>query len=138
MGKPANDDVPMFEASRGLRRDAHPSRSFVSATRLYDALQRRFGCMPTGEGGAACTHWLTPNGKPFTVEDPVIDPACASVMTADGKRLLYYSYQYANALLRRVNALCQMDQMEMSMRFDESDLRAILKPSSVTPPGGDD
>jgi hypothetical protein len=134
MGKPANDDVPMFEPSRGLRRDAHPSRSFVSATRLYDALQRRFGCMPTGEGGAACTHWLTPNGKPFTVEDPVIDPACASVMTAGGKRLLYYSYQYANALLRRVNALCQMDHAaSMALRFEESDLRAILKPSSTNP-----
>ncbi|HEX9461187.1 MAG TPA: hypothetical protein VGB82_01185 [Alphaproteobacteria bacterium] len=131
MGKPANDDVPMFDARRGLRRDAHPSRSFVSATRVYDALQRRFGCMPTGEGGTACTHWRTPDGKPFTVEDPVFDPACAPVHSVTGRRSLFYSYQYANTLLRRVHALCQPEPVPL--RLDESDLRAILKPQSTAP-----
>lgn len=126
MAKPANDDVPIFDLRRGLRRDAHPTRSFVSAARVYDALHRRFGCEPTGNGGANCTFWLTPNGKRFTVEDPIIDPACASVQHADGKRTLFYSYQYANSLLRRVNELCQPPLVPAAP--EQSDLRASLKP----------
>jgi hypothetical protein len=129
--KPANDDIPMFDARRGLRRDAHPSRSFVSATRVYDALQRRFGCAPTGDGGTACTFWQTPTGRSFTVEDPIYDPACAPVLRANGKRALFYSYQYANALLRRVNELCRTAPAPR-MVLDESDLRLTARPPAAS------
>ena len=127
--KPANDDVPVFHPARGLRHDAHPSRTFVSAARVYNALQRRFGCEPTGGGGAACTYWRTPNGKIFKVEDPVIDPACAPVLHANGRRALFYSYEYANGLLRWVSDLCQTTPVPL--RADESDLRLMLKPRPV-------
>lgn len=101
----ANDDVPLFDSDRGLRHTGHPTRSFVSAERVYNALRQRFGCMPTGGGGAAWTYWQTMRGRIFRVEDPIFDPACAPVLRADGKRSLFYSYEYANALLRRVNEL---------------------------------
>lgn len=126
MVKPANDDIPVFHPGRGLRHDAHPSRTFVSAARVYNALRRRFGCEATGEGGAACTFWRTPNGKTFKVEDPVVDPACAPVLHANGRRALFYSYEYANGLLRWVSELCQTDPVPL--RLDESDLRLMLTP----------
>ena len=127
--KPANDDVPVFHPERGLRHEAHPSRTFVSAARVYNALQRRFACEPTGSGGAASTYWRTPNGRLFKVEDPVTDPACAPVMSADGRRALYYSYEYANGLLRWVDELCRTEPMPL--RVDERDLRLILKTRPV-------
>jgi len=127
MPKPANDDIPMFDARRGLRRDAHPSRTFVSARRLFDALQRRFGCFPTGIGGTASTFWQTPTGRMFAVHDPVGDPSCAPVMRGDGRRTLYYSYEYANALLRWVNEICQPDQAP-PVRAEESDRLLIARP----------
>ena len=126
MAKPANDDVPMFHPHGGLRHEGHPSRTFVSAARVYSALHRRFGCAPTGDAGAACTYWRTPNGKLFKVEDPVVDPSCASVLHADGRSALFYSYEYANGLLRWVSELCQ--EPPVPLRADESDLRVIMKP----------
>lgn len=126
MVKPANDDVPVFHPRRGLRHDAHPSRTFVSAARVHNALCRRFGCEPTGDGGAASTYWRTPNGTIFKVEDPVVDPACAPVMHTNGRRALFYSYEYANGLLRWVNELCRAPAMPPEA--DESDLRLMRKP----------
>ncbi len=133
MRRPANDDIPMFDARRGLRRDAHPSRTFVSATRLFDALQRRFGCFPTGIGGTASTYWQTPTGRVFAVDDPVGDPACAPVLRGNGKRSLYYSYEYANALLRWVDQLCKQDtELKPRPVVDERDLRLISKPARLS------
>jgi len=131
MAAPANDDIPMFHPERGLRHDGHPSRTFVSAARVYNALQRRFGCAATGEAGAACTYWRTPNGKMFKLEDPVVDPACASVMHINGRRDLFYSYEYANGLLRWVSQLCQSPPVPF--RADESDLRLMLRPRPAGP-----
>ena len=131
MVTPANDDIPMFHPHRGLRHDGHPSRTFVSAARVHNALQRRFGCAATGDGGAACTYWRTPNGKLFKVEDPVVDPACAPVMHANGRRDLFYSYEYANGLLRWVSELCQTPAVPL--RADESDLRLMLRPRPSRP-----
>lgn len=126
MRKPANDDVPMFHPRRGLRHDGHPSRTFVSAARVCFALHRRFGCAPTGAGGTACTYWRTPDGTLFKVEDPIVDPACAPVLHANGRRALFYSYEYANGLLRWVSDLCQAPPAPFAA--DESDLRLMPEP----------
>ena len=84
---------------------AHRARSFVSATRVLAVLQQRLGCAPTGDRGSGSEYWLTPNGVRFRVTDPTADYESAPVVSATGRRSLYYSYQYAAALLHYVSWL---------------------------------
>src|SRR5438046_724926 len=72
---------------------AHPSRTFVSAERVFDALRSGLGCREIGERGAGCSYWETPGGVRFRVDDPTTDLACAAVTRADGRRQLFYSYR---------------------------------------------
>lgn len=84
---------------------AHRTRSFVSAARVLAVLQQRLGCSPTGDRGPASEYWVTPNGVRFQVADPTADYESAPVVTATGRRSLYYSYQYAAALLQHASWL---------------------------------
>jgi hypothetical protein len=74
-------------------------RTLVSASRVFNALRRRLGCVPTGERGTGGEYWLTPKGVRFPVKDPVISHDRQSAFTAPGQRPLYYAYDYAHALL---------------------------------------
>lgn len=88
-----------------MRLPAHRSRSFVSANRVLAVLQQRLGCTPTGDRGSASEYWVTPKGVRFRVADPTADQESAPVVTATGRRSLYYSYEYAAALLRKASWL---------------------------------
>ncbi len=83
----------------------HRVKSYVSAERVYDALRHRLGCFPVGERAPGYTSWCTSNGVQFQVDDPVSDADAAAVWRADGSRTLFYSYQYAYALLLYVSQL---------------------------------
>jgi hypothetical protein len=81
----------------------HPTRTFISAERVYEALRSRLGCYETGERGPACSYWVTSAGTRFRVNDPMADLSSAPVMRNGGRQQLYYSYRYAVGLLRSVN-----------------------------------
>lgn len=77
-------------------------RSYVSAKRVDHALIYRLGCRPTGERGPACSYWVTANDIRFQVNDPTADRDSAAVVAGDGRRAMFYSYQYAASLLYHV------------------------------------
>jgi hypothetical protein len=79
-----------------------PTRTLVSATRVFNALRRRLGCVPTGERSPAGEYWLTPKGVRFPVKDPVVHQERAITV---GSRPLFYAYDYAYALLAHASWL---------------------------------
>ncbi len=46
---------------------------------------------------------------PFPVVDPLLDPDCRPVVSANGRRELYFSYIYARDLIARVRNISQME-----------------------------
>lgn len=81
---------------------------YVSSTKLY-AVLRRLGCSDMGWRDRGAWYWITPNGVPFPVVDPRIDPDCKAVFGANGRRELYFSYTYSRELLARVRTIMQME-----------------------------
>ena len=79
-------------------------RTLVSATRVFNALRRRLGCVPTGERGAAGEYWLTPRGVRFPVKDPAVHQERA-ILAGAGQRPLFYAYDYAYALIAHASWL---------------------------------
>jgi len=51
-------------------------------------------------------------------------------MRGDGRRTLYYSYEYANALLRWVSEICKPDAAPPPPLAADSDLRLISRPQN--------
>ncbi len=80
------------------------ARTLVSATRVFNALRRRLGCVPTGERSPAGEYWLTPKGVRFPVKDPVVHQERAIIAGA-GQRPLFYAYDYAYALIAHASWL---------------------------------
>jgi hypothetical protein len=93
---------PILESRAG---SGQRVKSFVSAERVNDSLRHRLGCFPVGERGPGHSYWSTSTGVRFQVDDPVGDSESAAVVRADGKQQLFYSYQYAYALLLYVSQL---------------------------------
>src|SRR5579883_2504076 len=89
------------------------TRTLVSATRVFNALRRRLGCVPTGERSPAGEYWLTPKGVRFPVKDPVVHQERA--ITA-GHRPLFYAYDYAYALIAHASWLVAHAVPQQSMR----------------------
>jgi hypothetical protein len=104
--RPLGENEPVFPATPENSGTESPpplrSRSYVSAKRVDHALIHRLGCRPTGERGPACSYWLTSNGIRFQVNDPIADRDSAAVVAGDGRRAMFYSYQYAASLLYHV------------------------------------
>lgn len=71
--------------------------------------------MPTGDRGPASEYWVTPKGVRFQVADPAADHESAPVVTATGRRSLYYSYPYAAGLLRHASWLVAHGRPEDDM-----------------------
>lgn len=111
---------------------AHRSRSFISASRVLAILLHRLGCTPTGDRGPGSEYWVTPNGARFPVADPAADQESAPVVTATGRRSLYYSYDYAASLLRRASWLVAHGRPEdkTARAHDPS----LLLVDAITPP----
>lgn len=80
------------------------ARTLVSATRVFNALRRRLGCVPTGERTPAGEYWLTPKGVRFPVRDPVVHQERA-VIAGAGQRPLFFPYDYAYALIAHASWL---------------------------------
>ena len=91
------------------------ARTLVSATRVFSALRRRLGCVPTGERTPAGEYWLTPKGVRFPVRDPVVHQERAIVSGA-GQRPLFYPYDYAYALIAHASWLVAHAVPEDSLR----------------------
>jgi len=91
------------------------ARTFVSATRVFSALRRRLGCVPTGERTPAGEYWLTPKGVRFPVRDAVVHHERAIIAGA-GPRPLFYAYDYAYALIAHASWLVAHAVPEESMR----------------------
>lgn len=91
------------------------ARTLVSAARVFNALRRRLGCVPTGERSLAGEYWLTPKGVRFPVRDPVVHQERAIIAGA-GQRPLFYAYDYAYALIAHASWLVAHAVPEESMR----------------------
>ncbi len=81
---------------------------YVSASRLYGVLRAKLGCLEMGWRERGAWYWMTPNGVPFPVKDPMDDATCVVVTAGTGKRQHCFPYQYARELLARVRAISAM------------------------------
>lgn len=82
---------------------------YVSASKLYAVLRAKLGCSEMGWCDHGSWYWITPNGVPFPVIDPSLDPTCKSVISASGRQEPYFSYTYARELIGRVRSISQME-----------------------------
>jgi hypothetical protein len=82
---------------------------YVSAARLYAVLRGKLGCVDMGWRERGFWYWITPNGVPFPVSDPALDPDSKAVVGQDGRRQLFFTYTYARDLLARVRSISQME-----------------------------
>jgi hypothetical protein len=90
-------------------------RTLVSATRVFSALRRRLGCVPTGERGSGGEYWLTPKGVRFPVRDPAVHHERA-VVAGGSQRPLFYPYDYAYALIAHASWLVAHAVPEEALR----------------------
>ena len=86
---------------------AGTSPRYISAARLYGVLRRKLGCLEMGWRERGAWYWITPNGVPFPVNDPLADANCVT-LAAGGKRQPCFPYHYARELLERVRAISAM------------------------------
>lgn len=95
---------------------------YVSASKLYAVLRGKLGCTEMGWRDRGAWYWITPNGVPFPVADPAIDADCKAVVSASGRREVYFSYAYARELIGRVRGILQMEAP-----------RALTRPARLQP-----
>jgi hypothetical protein len=81
---------------------------YISAARLYAVLRMKLGCVDMGWRDQESWYWVTPNGVPFRVADPAMDPNCRAVLGTDARRELCFPYQYARELLAKVSEMIAM------------------------------
>jgi hypothetical protein len=82
---------------------------YVSASKLYAVLRGKLRCSDMGWRDRGSWYWITPNGVPFPVADPALDPDAKAVVGANGRRELYFSYDYARDLIGRVRSISEME-----------------------------
>ena len=87
---------------------AGAAQRYISAARLYGVLRGKLGCTEMGWRERGSWYWITPNGVPFPVNDPLADPDCVTMAARSGKRQLCFPYPYARELLERVRAISAM------------------------------
>src|SRR5215472_15395242 len=110
------------------------ARTLVSASRVFNALRRRLGCVPTGERTPAGEYWLTPKGVRFPVRDPVVHQERAIVAGA-GARPLFYAYDYAYALIAHASWLVAHAVPDETLPpASAADLLLDDPPSGLRPP----
>lgn len=80
-----------------------PQPSFVSAARVHQVLRARFAARSTEQRGPGYIYWQTAEGVMFPLEDPLAVPGSRTILRADGREQLFYSYAYVVSLLRRVD-----------------------------------
>lgn len=81
-----------------------PAVRYVAAARLFTVLRTRFGCVDMGWRDETSWYWVTPNGVPFEVAEPAPD-ANGPIPLTGSRRELYFSYDYARELVRRVREI---------------------------------
>lgn len=86
---------------------SNASPRYISAARLYSILRAKLGCAEMGWRERGSWYWMTPNGVPFPVNDPMADPNCVAVMSG-GRRQFCFPYTYARELLQRVRSISVM------------------------------
>jgi hypothetical protein len=82
---------------------------YVSVSKLYAVLRGKLGCTDMGWRDRGSWYWITPNGVPFPVADPALDPDSKAVVSANGRRELYFPYAYVRDLLIRVKGIMRME-----------------------------
>lgn len=81
---------------------------YISAARLYGVLRGKLGCLEMGWRERGAWYWITPNGVPFPVNDPLADANCVTLTAGSGRQQLCFPYHYARELLERVRAISAM------------------------------